>query len=236
MKSGTNFSYAGFFITFEGVEGCGKSTQISRLERKLLRLGVPIFRSREPGGPPISEKIRELLLDPANKEMGPLTEALLYQASRTQHVQQWILPSLQAGEIVLCDRFFDASTVYQGIARELGRELIQKFNLIATGGLQPDLTIIIDLPVKIGLARGRFQSRLQFQDETGDRIEQESIEFHNKVRQAYLDLAQEESRCSLINGQQSIEAVETEIYKLVIQFLDKRNYRSKIKNTRKVKK
>lgn len=215
MKTGINFSHPGFFLTFEGVEGCGKSTQIHLLEKRLLVEGFSVFRTREPGGPPISEKIRDLLLDPANDAMQPLAEALLYQASRAQHVLQWIRPYLEQGYVVMCDRFFDASTAYQGVGRDLGKTLIQQLNLIATGGLQPDLTIIIDLPVEVGLQRGRKKSIELFPDGTGDRMERESVRFHNRVRQAYLELAESEERVVLIDGQQSIPEIEAEIYQTV---------------------
>jgi len=224
MKFGASFSYTGLFITFEGVEGCGKTTQIRRLATRLENMSIPIFLTREPGGPPLSEKIRSLLLDPKNCEISSLTEALLYQASRAQHVEQWIYPALDAGKIVLCDRFFDASTAYQGIARGLGKELIRSLNNIAAQGLAPDLTFMIDLPVEIGLRRGRSQSIGLFPDGEGDRMEQEPNNFHQQVRSAYRELAAENERCFLIDGMRSIEEIETEIFAQVKSIFDRRNY------------
>lgn len=215
----TPLSYPGFFITLEGIEGTGKSTQIKRIAESLIAAGFPVFVTREPGGPPISEKIRRLLLDPSHAEMTPLTEALLYQASRAQHVQEWILPRLTAGEIVISDRFYDASIAYQGAGRALGIDLVKQLSLIATTGLTPDLTIIIDLPVEIGLARGRYGSKNEFPEGEGDRLERENAAFHRKVRDTYLELAKTDNRFVLINGNQGIDAVFSEIHHQMMPFV-----------------
>ena len=129
------------FITFEGPEGSGKTTQIDKLQKYLNKTGFTTIKTREPGGSPIAEKIRELLLDPANKEMAAATELLLYLASRAQHVRDKILPALKKGKVVLCDRFNDSTLAYQGYARGFSKEIIEKFNNFAAGGLKPDLTI-----------------------------------------------------------------------------------------------
>jgi len=170
----------GHFITLEGIEGSGKTTQAARLKDLLVRKGLDVVVTREPGGSPIAEKIREILLDPRNRKMVALTELFLYEASRTQHVAEVIRPALEAGKTVICDRFFDASTAYQGNARGLDMETVERLNLLATGGIVPDLTIVLDLPAEAGLRRLK-RSR--------DRIESEAIEFHERVRQGYLKLA-----------------------------------------------
>jgi dTMP kinase len=170
----------GYFITLEGIEGSGKTTQAERLRDLLARRGLDVVVTREPGGSPIAEKIREILLDPRNRKMVALTELFLYEASRTQHVAEVIRPALEAGKTVICDRFFDASTAYQGNARGLDMETVERLNLLATGGIVPDLTIVLDLPAEVGLRRLK-RSR--------DRIESEAIEFHERVRQGYLKLA-----------------------------------------------
>jgi len=170
----------GHFITLEGIEGSGKTTQAERLRDLLARRGLDVVVTREPGGSPIAEKIREILLDPRNRKMVALTELFLYEASRTQHVAEVIRPALEAGKTVICDRFFDASTAYQGNARGLDMETVERLNLLATGGIVPDLTIVLDLPAEVGLRRLK-RSR--------DRIESEAIEFHERVRQGYLKLA-----------------------------------------------
>ncbi len=173
----------GIFITLEGIEGSGKTTQIELLKELLTANGFEVLLTREPGGSPIGEKIRHILLDTANAAMEPLTELFLYEASRTQHVEEVIGPALKAGKAVLCDRFYDASTAYQGYARGIGAATVADLNLVATGGQKPDLTIVLDLPVNDGLKRlGRNL----------DRIEGEKATFHEKVRQGYLEIAKAE--------------------------------------------
>ena len=222
MKTGMKISEKGFFITFEGIEGSGKSTQITLLSERLEKFKIHYFRTREPGGPPISEKIRKLLLDPENKEMAPLTEALLYQASRAQHVHEWILPKLNEGYVVLSDRFFDASTAYQGVARNLGKNLISQLNTIATNGLQPDLTFVIDVPLEIGLKRGRYGSRVDYPDGKGDRLEREHVEFHEKVKKAYMELCSENERFIRLDGMVDQSHLADQIWELLIPGLTTR--------------
>jgi len=171
----------GLFITFEGIEGSGKSTQMVLLGQKLSNRGLPVLLSREPGGPPIAEAIRALLLDPRRSEMLPRTELLLYSASRAQHTGEWILPALKEGKTVLCDRYYDSTSAYQGAARSLNRDFILPLTDFATFHTVPDLTFLLDLPVEQGLAR--INSRQL------DRLERESVDFHQRVRQEYLELA-----------------------------------------------
>ncbi|MFH1312716.1 MAG: dTMP kinase [Candidatus Eisenbacteria bacterium] len=173
----------GIFITLEGIEGSGKTTQVELLKDLLTASGFEVLLTREPGGSPIGEKIRHILLDTANAAMEPLTELFLYEASRTQHVEEVIGPALKAGKAVLCDRFYDASTAYQGYARGIGAPTVADLNLVATAGKKPDLTIVLDLPVSVGLKR---------LGQNLDRIEGETTAFHEKVRKGYLEIAKAE--------------------------------------------
>lgn len=173
----------GYFITMEGLDGCGKTTQSDAVEKALRARGYTVRRSREPGGCPISEKIRDLLLDVSNTGMADITEALLYAASRAQHVQQVILPALEAGEIVLCDRFVDSSVAFQGGGRKLGVALIEQINTPAIAGCQPDATVYLRLDHETALRRRENASTL-------DRIEREKAAFHARVEAAYEQLAQ----------------------------------------------
>jgi dTMP kinase len=170
----------GFFLTFEGIEGSGKTTQARRLAAHLERKGIPHVVTREPGGTPLADQVRSLLLSPRDEAVFPETELLLYEAARAQHVRGVILPALEAGKSVLCDRFCDATTAYQGHARGLGVERVESLNRFAAGGLSPDLTLLFDLPPGTGFARvaGRGGE--------ADRMERESQDFHARVREGYL--------------------------------------------------
>ncbi|MBL7648617.1 MAG: dTMP kinase [Candidatus Hydrogenedentes bacterium] len=200
---------SGCFITFEGVEGCGKSTQIALLWEYLTEAGYDVIVTREPGGTPIAEAIRGVLLNPDHENMGPAVELLLYAAARAQHVFEKIAPALAAGQIVLCDRFADSTTAYQGAGRGLHAELLHTLNEIATGGVWPDCTLLIDVPVTVGLERARSRGRK-------DRIEQESIDFHERVRQGFLSLAaSDHDRIHLIPGEASVDEVHQTIRRAV---------------------
>ena len=202
----------GLFITFEGVEGCGKSTQISLLNDTLLSKGLKVVLTREPGGTQIGEKIRGLLLDVGSKGMNATTELLLYAAARAQHVAEVIRPAVKAGKIVLCDRYFDSTAAYQGAARTLDGNILKKLHEIATENLVPDITFLLDCPVKTGFERIHNQrGKEQF-----DRLEQESKDFHEKVRAGYLKLAEKEpKRFCIIDGGQGIEKIRQNILKHV---------------------
>jgi len=183
---------AGKLITFEGIDGCGKSTQMRLLEQYLTERGVAVVSTREPGGTELGKKIRSALLDGVEGSVEPLAELLLYAADRAQHARQVIMPALAEGKVVLSDRFYDATTVYQGYARGFDLTLVNQLNELATGGLKPDLTLIFDLDVETGLKRTRRRG-----DEAGlvarpDRLDQEPIEFHERVRKAYLEIAARE--------------------------------------------
>jgi dTMP kinase len=183
----------GKLITFEGIDGCGKSTQMRLLGQYLTERGVAVVSTREPGGTELGRKVRSALLDGGAGSVEPLAELLLYAADRAQHVRRVILPALAEGKVVLSDRFYDATTVYQGYARGFDLELVNQLNELATGGLKPDLTLLFDLDVETGLKRTMRRG-----DGTGvtaagpDRLDQEPVEFHERVRQAYLDIAARE--------------------------------------------
>jgi dTMP kinase len=201
------------FITFEGSEGCGKSTQAQRLGARLESLGVPVLVTREPGGTPIGETIKDLLqFAPQGSAMTPETELLLFEASRSQLVREAIQPALERGVCVISDRFFDSTTVYQGVARKLDARLVQELNRFAVGDCIPDLTLVLDLDVST--ARERMMRRVR--PVNADRMEQEPIEFYQAVRDAYRQLAEKEpGRVILIDGSQSIDRLEIEIWRVI---------------------
>jgi dTMP kinase len=208
----------GRFITFEGPEGSGKSTQLRLLGRRLRGLNKRVLETAEPGGTPIGLQIRRVLLDAKNQDLCPTAELLLMFAARAQNVDQAILPALSAGQIVICDRFTDSTLVYQGAARGLGSELVYELDRIACRGLVPDLTLLIDIDVETGLARARKRNQRAEGNET--RMDEESLAFHRKVRSAYLHLAEEEpQRIKLIDGSQPEERVFEEVWQYVTALL-----------------
>jgi len=195
------------FITFEGTEGCGKSTQVKRLAARLEQGGVPFLLTREPGGTPIGESIRELLqFAPHGTAMTAETELLLFEASRSQLVREVIKPALERGVCVISDRFFDSTTVYQGVARRLEQQVVEELNCFAIGDCIPDVTFFLDVDLKT--ARARMQSPRR-----PDRMEQQSAEFYERVGQAYRELAaREPDRVVLIDGSQSEDKIDNEIW------------------------
>jgi dTMP kinase len=198
------------FIAFEGSEGSGKSTQVQRLASRLKRSGVSVLVTREPGGTPIGESIRELLqFAPHNAGMTPETELLLFEASRSQLVREVIKPSLQRAVCVIADRFFDSTTVYQGAARRLDRQIVERLNAFAIGDCVPDITFVLDIDAET--ARFRMQ-----QPRRADRMEQQPAEFYQHVRQAYRELAaREPSRIVLLNGSRDADEIEKQIWETV---------------------
>lgn len=191
----------GRFITFEGTEGSGKSTQIERLRGHLAARGIDVLVTREPGGTPIAEAIREILLDTRHAAMTSVTELFLYEAARAQHVTEKVRPALLAGTWVLCDRYVDSTTAYQGAGRGLPTEVLERFHEIAAGGLWPHLTFVLDIPVEAGLERAGAGRRY-------DRIEAETIDFHRRVRDGYLALAQRHpERIRVIDASGAVETV-----------------------------
>ena len=198
------------FITFEGSEGCGKSTQVHRLAARLEKSGVPYLVTREPGGTPIGETIRELLqFAPHNAGMTPETELLLFEASRSQLVRETIKPALERGVCVIADRFFDSTTVYQGAARKLDRRIVEQLNVFAVGDCVPHITFVLDIDA--ATARSRMKERRR-----ADRMEQEPAEFYERVRGAYRELAaREPNRVAMIDGSRKADEIETDIWKMV---------------------
>jgi len=204
----------GKFITFEGIDGSGKSTQMRLLGERLRSGGSEVFETIEPGGTRIGQQIRRILLDAANQELHPTTELLLYFASRAQNVEQCIRPALAAGKIVLCDRFTDSTLAYQGYARGLGPDTVAALDRIACRGLIPDLTLLID--VDIETSRARMQSRNTAATFTETRLDDESNAFHQKVRNAYLTIARENtSRVRVIDGRGTPEQVAGAVWENV---------------------
>lgn len=177
------------FITLEGIEGSGKSTQMENIVAFLQGRGYECVTSREPGGTEIGAQIRGILLDPHNTDMDPATELLLYTADRAQHIRTVIQPHLAAGRVVVCDRFFDATMVYQGYARGLDKEMVRSLHRIACNDLQPDLTLLFDLEPRLGLQRAWRQINNGGRVHAESRFEQEKLDFHQAVRDGYLDMA-----------------------------------------------
>jgi dTMP kinase len=204
----------GLFITFEGPDGSGKSTQARMLAERLRSEGRPVLESVEPGGTPIGQQIRRILLDPVNKELTATAELLLMFAARAQNVEQWILPALSEGKIVISDRFTDSSLAYQGAGRGLGENTVLDLDRIACHGLIPDLTICIDIDTETGLARALARGGKE------TRLEEQAIEFHHKVRAAYHELARKEPRrFRLIDGCGTPEAIAVKVWEEVLPLL-----------------
>jgi dTMP kinase len=201
----------GRFITFEGGEGAGKSTQIERLRRRLEARGVRTVATREPGGSPKAERIRESVLAGAAKPFGPLAEALMFSAARIDHVEKTIRPALDRGTFVLCDRFADSTRAYQGALGDVAPALIKALENAAIGSTRPDLTLLLDVPAELGLARAGERRRRA--GRAADRFEEEDAAFHGQLRQAFLEIARAEpARCVVIDASRDQEAVEADIW------------------------
>ena len=195
---------SGLFISFEGIDGCGKSTQADLLRSYLESKGEQVELLREPGGTALSEQIREILLNPNNDKMDPSTESILLSASRAQLTREIIIPALERGNVVICDRYADSTLAYQGYGRGINLEWLEKLNAFATAGLKPDITLLVDLPVDEALNR--------MQSKSFDRIEMEGIEFLEKVRSGYLELTDRFSkRYFMIDGMETIEEISKKI-------------------------
>ncbi|HKS84614.1 MAG TPA: dTMP kinase [Pseudolabrys sp.] len=211
----------GHFITFEGGEGSGKSTHAATLAQRLKSTGHDVVLTREPGGSTGAEIIRHILLSGIAKPLGAETEAILFAAARDDHVRNTILPALEAGRWVICDRFIDSTRVYQGALGNVDQRLIRSLERVTVGRAFPELTFILDVPVQIGLARAKSRRG----DDTPDRFESESIEFHEKLRQAYRSLAVDEpKRCIVIDGRAPRDVVADRIWSIVRERLIRQQF------------
>jgi dTMP kinase len=219
----------GIFITFEGCEGCGKTTQARLLFKYLKKKGCDVVQTREPGGTRVSKTIRNFLLH-SKSNITPLAELLIFEADRAQHVEEMIQPALEQGKIVICDRFYDATVAYQGYARNLDLGTIGKLNSIASRGLKPDITLLLDYNVKRGLKKAKNVSH------TFDRLENERFAFHNKVREGYLKTADSDpKRIKVIHTQRMIDMTHKKIVEIVQGLLNRRKYGAHCKNQNNIK-
>ena len=206
----------GKFISFEGIEGTGKSTQAKLLQQGLLGLGYEVILTEEPGGTLISLRIREILLSVDHTNMKPLTELLLYNAARAQHIEEVILPALNRGAVVITDRFTDSTFAYQGYGRGIDLDLLESIDKIATNGLRPDITVLLDLDVETGLKRNRRINKT-------DRLELEDVEFHERVRKGYHELAAKEpERIKVLDASIGIEELKIIIARIIPDFIGRR--------------
>ena len=211
----------GTFITFEGIDGSGKSTQLRLLANFLQHEGCEVMLTREPGGTPVGNRLRAALLD-AHEEVDPLTELLVFAADRAQHVRRVLRPALESGQIVFSDRYADATRAYQGAGRGFSPELIEEIIKLATEGLKPDLTVLFDLPIEDSTARTRRRGNGTQQ---GDRLDAENDEFHTRVREAYLQLAESDSdRIKIVNTNQPPELTHQRVKEIIVPFLKGRGH------------
>jgi len=203
------------FISFEGPEGAGKTTILKLIAEKCKDQGIEVLTTREPGGSKIAEKIRSIILDPEHTEMDPRTEALLYAAARSQHFAEKIAPALADGKFVLCDRFIDSSLAYQGVGRDLGVDAVHDINVFAIGDQMPDFTILFDLEPEVGLARINANSGREI-----NRLDVESIAFHQSVREAYLQLAKKyPNRIRVVDASKNIDDVVKDVWGILQTYM-----------------
>jgi dTMP kinase len=209
------------FITFEGIEGCGKTTQIKMAGEYLKSRNIPFVRTEEPGGSPLGMEIRKILLNEDSFEICAASEVFLFSAARAQHVKDVILPALKREDVVLCDRFYDATIAYQGFGREFDIDIIRKINAVSTGQLKPNVTFLFDIPAQVGIKRA-MKRISQIRDvNKEDRFEKEKMEFHKKVREGYLSLADSESeRFRIIDGSKDRSAVHRKVCSLISSLID----------------
>ena len=205
----------GIFISFEGIEGTGKTTQARLLSERLIREGYEVILTQEPGGTVIGNKIREILLHVDHREMSYMTELLLYNAARAQHLSEKILPAINEGKVVITDRFTDSTVAYQGYGRGIDISLIMSIDSVATGGIKPHLTILFDLDVEVGLKRNRGINKV-------DRLELEDIEFHKRVREGYLHISEKEpERVRIVDATMPVEEISEKVWEIVRWRLEK---------------
>jgi len=206
------------FITFEGPEGAGKTTILNKIAERLREQDIDILATREPGGIEIAEKIREVILNPANTAMDERTEALLYAAARSQHFFEKVEPAMKKGKLVLCDRFIDSSLAYQGYARGIGMDEVLSINEFAIGKRMPDLTILFDLNPAVGLARIHAHNEREL-----NRLDVESLSFHEKVREGYHEVVKRyPNRIKVVNADQSVENVVEDVWRLICEALEEK--------------
>ncbi|MEI2301107.1 dTMP kinase [Ensifer sp. MJa1] len=210
----------GLFVTFEGGEGAGKSTQLRLLAESLRARGFTVLTTREPGGSAGAEAVRHVLLSGAAEAFGVRMEAILFAAARSDHVEEVIRPALESGTVVLCDRFMDSSRVYQGITGNLEPSFVESLERVAINGVVPDRTVIFDLPASIGLERAQRRAG----DDNPDRFEKERLETHEKRREAFLDIARNDpARCRVVDATQSVDAIAAEVLAHVEALLPQRD-------------
>ena len=208
----------GLFITFEGIDGCGKTTQMRLLVERLRNAFYDVLESAEPGGTRIGTQVRRILLDSANQELSPTAELLLYFACRAQNVDEWIKPALEKGTVVVSDRFTDSTLAYQGAGRGLGAETVMQLHAIACRGTNPDLTIIVDIDLETSLARAKKRNKVLSEQQQPDetRMDEQAVEFHRIARDAYAKLARTETdRIVVIDGRRPVEAIAEDIWDTV---------------------
>jgi len=205
----------GIFISFEGIEGTGKTTQARLLSERLVEKGYEVILTQEPGGTVIGNRIREILLLPEHKEMSYMTELLLYNAARAQHLSEKIAPAINGGKVVITDRFTDSTVAYQGYGRGIDISLVMSIDSIATGGIKPHLTILFDLDVETGLKRNKGINKV-------DRLELEDIEFHKKVREGYLHISEKDrERIRIVDASMPVEKISEKVWEIVRWHLEK---------------
>jgi dTMP kinase len=216
------------FISLEGIEGAGKTTQLKNIVAYLQGRGYECVTTREPGGTDIGARIRGILLDPANQDLDAVAELLLYVADRVQHLRTFIQPHLAAGRVVLCDRYFDATLVYQGYARGVDKALIRRLHQLVCDNLQPDITLLFDLDPSVGLGRAWDQIQNGARTSLETRFEQEKLAFHHEVREGYLDLARmEPGRFRVIDAGQDLRTVAVAVETLLTQLLPEKSDRAR---------
>jgi len=211
---------AGWFITFEGVEGSGKTTQIRLAGEFLREKGFPVFMTQEPGGTPLGERIREILLNRGGFDISGEAEVFLFAAARAQHADAVIRPALEKGQVILCDRFSDATIAYQAYGRGLPLEAVREICRFASRGLSPRLTLLFDLPVEKGLERAFLRIAGREERSREDRFERENLDFHRRIREGYLTIAREEpDRVKIVNASRDIESTRLEVRAILSSFL-----------------
>jgi len=213
-------THGNMFITFEGIEGSGKSTQARLFKEYLDQAGFPCILTREPGGDAIGQQIRSVLLNPESRNMAPISELLLYLADRVQHIEQVILPALKDGKTVISDRYADATLVYQGYARGLDRDLIMDLHVRLCRNLQPAITFLLDMPVKDGLSRAWKQLNNGTRDLSESRFESEALDFHERVRNGYRDIARlNPDRFKIIDALPHVDDIQSTIRQMFLSYV-----------------